>query len=435
MRRSSIRYLFQAKEFWISVLKGFLFLYIILFLLIYNAQAQYCSNNTRYTEVQFFDSTEITIANNIQYGTAPDHLGNAYPLRMDLYYPNLAVDTSAKRPFIMLFHGGGFSSGDKQAGDIKDLAIHLALRGFVCASVNYRIGYDFTEYGQYKARYRAIQDGHAALRYIVSNATTVRIDTSWLLVAGQSAGSLLALGMVYADQDELDSISLLYNATSTSVELGNLYTSGNNLTNTYTIKAIFNNWGGVNLTEVDRGEMIPTIAFHGELDTLVKIDADHTFLHYTLNGSRAIHQQLLANNICTELTVDTTGGHGIFRNSSSLFRAQRASCFFKSVFCNSCSNFYSIDSIATNCSEPLSLAQYSNNSVLIIYPNPFENSFKIGGLDSAATLSVYNSLGALVHQQEVKNAEVELALIPGIYFLHIIQAGNNRIYNTVVIKK
>ena len=78
----------------------------------------------------------------------------------------------------MLFHGGGFSSGDKQSGDIKDLCIHLDRRGFVCATVNYRLGYNFTEYGQYKARYRAIQDGHAAMRYIVNNANTVRIDTS-----------------------------------------------------------------------------------------------------------------------------------------------------------------------------------------------------------------------------------------------------------------
>jgi para-nitrobenzyl esterase len=120
-----------------------LILTTIFFALIGKAYGQYCTNDLRYTEVPYFDSTKITIGANIQYGIAQDFQGSPYTLRMDLYYPNLTIDTSPKRPFVMLFHGGGFSSGDKQSGDIKDLCVHLALRGFVCASVNYRLGHDF----------------------------------------------------------------------------------------------------------------------------------------------------------------------------------------------------------------------------------------------------------------------------------------------------
>lgn len=309
-----------------------LILLTVLFVLSGKALGQYCTGDTRYSEVAYFDSTEITTGANIQFAIANDYLGNPDTLRMDLYYPNLGIDPSPKRPFIMLFHGGGFSSGDKQSGDIKDLCIHLAQRGFVCASVNYRLGDAFSEFGQYKARYRAIQDGHAAMRFVVNNASAVRIDTSWIFVGGQSAGSLLALGMVYADPFELDSISLLYNSTAASAELGNLYSSGNNLTNTYSFKGIFNNWGGISENEVDVNEMLPTVAFHGELDTTVLIGADNSFLHYTLNGSQALHNDLIANSICSEITIDTTGEHGIFRNASSVFRAGRASCFLKVFF-------------------------------------------------------------------------------------------------------
>jgi len=112
---------------------------LIAVLLILNGKAsgQYCTSDKRFTEVDYFTSNEITTGTNVQFGIANDHLGNPYTLLMDLYYPNLGIDTSLKRPFIMLFHGGGFSSGDKQSGDIKDLCIHLAKRGFVCASVNY----------------------------------------------------------------------------------------------------------------------------------------------------------------------------------------------------------------------------------------------------------------------------------------------------------
>jgi len=416
------------------MIKRILFLTTALFILIGKANGQYCTNDSRYTEASFFDSTEITIGTNIQYGTAQDFQGNPYTLRMDLYYPNLAIDLSPKRPFIMLFHGGGFSSGDKQSGDIRDLCIHLARRGFVCASVNYRLGYNFTEYGQYKARYRAIQDGHAALRFVVNNANAVRIDTSWLFIGGQSSGSLLALGMVYADQSELDSISLLYSATATSVELGNLYTSGNNLTNTYSFKGIFNNWGGVTASEVDADEMLPTVAFHGEQDTLVKIDSDNSFLHYTLNGSRSIHNNLTANNICSEITIDTIGEHGIFRNASSIFRAQRASCFFKSVFCKNCSNFYTTDSIPSNCSTPLSVDEYNYGSNIKVYPNPFETSFSIKGIGGILDITIYNCFGQLVYKDEILNGIIQIDLISGIYFLNIKQVESNKSFTTKLIK-
>lgn len=398
------------------------------------AFGQYCTNNARYTEVAYFKSTEITTGANIQFGIANDHLGNPDTLLMDLYYPNLGIDTSPKRPFIMLFHGGGFSSGDKQSGDIKDLCIHLAQRGFVCASVNYRIGYDFTEYGQYKARYRAIQDGHAAMRFVVNNANAVRIDTGWLFVGGQSAGSLLAMGMVYADPSELDSISLLYSATATSVELGNLYTSGNNLTNTYSFKGIFNNWGGVATNEVDLNEMLPTVAFHGELDPTVLIDADNSFLHYTLNGSRAIHNDLIANNICSEISIDTIGGHGIYRNASSVLRAGRASCFFKSIFCNKCSNFYTTDSVPSNCSTPVNVDEFNFDSKIKVYPNPFENSFSIQGIDGNLDITIYNSFGQLIYKDEVANGIVQTDLIPGLYFIKIKLLDSNKSFTTKLIK-
>ncbi len=405
-----------------------------LFLFFGKANGQYCTNDSRYTEVAYFDTTQLTIGVNVQYGIAPDHFGNADTLLMDLYYPNLALDVSPKRPFVMLAHGGGFSSGNKQAGDIKDLCIHLAMRGFVCASINYRLGHDFSEYGQYKARYRAIQDANAALRFVVNNANAVRIDTSWLFVGGQSAGALIALGMVYADQSELDSISLLYNALATSVELGNLNTSGNNLNNTYTIKGVFNNWGGAVESEIDLDEMLPTIAFHGALDTTVQIDSDNTFANYTLNGSRALHDDLIANNICSELTVDTLGGHGIYRNASSIFRAQRASCFFKSVFCNNCTNFYATDSIPSNCATLLSTETNNFNAAFKVYPNPFENSFRIEGVEGDLEITIYNYLEQLVYKNVTSNPTVQIDLNPGIYFLNVKQVETNRSYFVKLVR-
>ncbi len=415
-------------------LKKSLSFFVIVFLLQLKCLGQYCTSDKRYTEVEYFTTTELTVGSNIQFAIANDHLGQPDTLLMDLYYPNVNVDKSPKRPFVLLFHGGGFSSGDKQSGDIKDLCIHLAKRGFVCASVNYRLEYDFSEYGQYKARYRAIQDGHAALRFVVNNAAAVRIDTSWLFVGGQSAGSLLALGMVYADQAELDSIALLYNTTSTSAELGGLYTSGNALTTTYTVKGIFNNWGGVTASEIDANELLPTIAFHGEKDTTVYIDADNSFLHYTLNGSRALHSVLIAKAVCSEITIDTLGGHGIYRNASSVFRAGRASCFFKSIFCNSCSNFYSTDSIPALCSNPATTIENTSAPVIRLYPNPFDNRFSVEGLQGNLEIAIYNSNGQLVARQQTDSNTVLIDLPPGLYFVKVQQSTTNTIFSAKLLK-
>jgi len=398
-----------------------------------NANAQYCTDDNRYTEAEFFKLTEITVGSNIQYGIAHDFQGNPDTLLMDIYYPNLAVDKSPKRPFIMMFHGGAFKAGDKRQGDIVDVCLELAKRGFVCASVGYRLGNDNSEYDDYRARYRAIQDGHAAMRYVVNNANVVRIDTSWIFVGGQSAGSVLSQGMVYADQYELDSISLLYNTTAISAELGDLYTSGNTLTNTYTIKGVFNNWGGVPSNEVDIDEMVPTIAFHGEQDSIVLID-EKSYSHFTMKGSRKMYNDLVANNVCYELTVDPTGDHGIYRGPSSKFRAQKASCFFKSVFCNKCSNFYTTDSIPSNCSMPLSINEQSYESNIKIYPNPIENSFNIQGIDGTLDITIYNCFGQLVYKDEVSKGIIQIDLIPGIYFLKIRQVESNKSFTTKLIK-
>ncbi|MDP1801206.1 MAG: T9SS type A sorting domain-containing protein, partial [Bacteroidota bacterium] len=219
-----------------------------------------------------------------------------------------------------------------------------------------------------------------------------------------------------------------------STELGNLYTSGNNLTHTYSFKGIFNNWGGVTKTEVDFNEMLPTVAFHGELDTIVKIDADNSFLHYTLNGSRAIHNDLIVKNICSELTVDTIGGHGIFRNASSGFRAGRASCFFKSIFCSTCINFYTTDSIPSTCSSPVSINENYFDQNFKVYPNPFDNFIKIEGVKGALDITIYNSFGQLVYKDEKSNGEIQISLMPGIYLLATKHLGSNKTFTTKLIK-
>ena len=56
---------------------------------------------------------------------------------MDIYMPD--GDTVTNRPFILYMHGGSFSAGTKNMTDCVDFCTSMAKRGYVSASINYRL--------------------------------------------------------------------------------------------------------------------------------------------------------------------------------------------------------------------------------------------------------------------------------------------------------
>ena len=74
----------------------------------------------------------------IQYGSAyNNYTRQEQKLLLDLYTPPLS-DKRTSRPAFVLIHGGSFVGGDK-AQSQSYLATALAQRGFVAASINYRL--------------------------------------------------------------------------------------------------------------------------------------------------------------------------------------------------------------------------------------------------------------------------------------------------------
>ena len=86
-------------------------------------------------------------------------------------------------PGVILIHGGGWRSGDKTQQN--PMAEELALKGYVAASVEYRLSIE--------ALYPAgVYDIKAAIRWLRSQATRYNIDTTRIAVLGCSAGGQLA---------------------------------------------------------------------------------------------------------------------------------------------------------------------------------------------------------------------------------------------------
>jgi len=98
--------------------------------------------------------------------------------KLDVYAPKSG---DGPFPLIVWIHGGGWQGGSK---DMCPMA-HETLRGYVVASINYRL----SQHAIYPAQ---IDDCQAALRWLRKNASQYKIDPERIGVAGGSAGGHLA---------------------------------------------------------------------------------------------------------------------------------------------------------------------------------------------------------------------------------------------------
>src|SRR5256885_1317013 len=111
------------------------------------------------------------------------------PLTLDLYLPGETVEPPPDGfPLVVFVHGGGWMGGDaRRSGafaDFPGVLASLAARGYVVASVEYRLSGEAT----FPA---AIQDVKAAIRRLRSDAAKYGIDPALAMTWGVSAGGPL----------------------------------------------------------------------------------------------------------------------------------------------------------------------------------------------------------------------------------------------------
>ena len=187
-------------------------------------------------------------------------------LFMDLYLPD---DSSHNHPLLVLLHGGAFFFGDKSERNMRGWSEHFAKCGYAVASVNYRMGFAISKSSIQQCGYQAVQDAHAALRYLVAHAEEYRIDPEHIFLAGTSAGSITALAAAFMNDNNCPPYVAKHKLVK---KCGRLHTSGNEYRNEVKIKALANMWGALyDLHELD-GCRIPVVSFHGTADKVVPFD-------------------------------------------------------------------------------------------------------------------------------------------------------------------
>ena len=259
---------------------------------------------------------------NISYGTATNFNGGIDSLKMDIYTP-ICDDQAhvAQRPLLVFIHGGAFLAGDKNENNLVALCKQFAQRGYVTASINYRLGFisdelawncNYPNYScvfatdsaeWYRAYFRAIQDGKGALRYLINRHKNYRIDTSNVFLAGESAGAFIALGIGLLDtlsekpmqayalsaagKPNTNTASCQYNVGKTfanSIARPDLGSIDGNIEPTnirYTIKGLGNFYGAMMsdlLKQQKANSPKPAIfSFHQPCDLVVPIDSGRVF--------------------------------------------------------------------------------------------------------------------------------------------------------------
>lgn len=216
-------------------------------------------------------------------------------LTMDVYLPG---KNERPRPLILFIHGGAFCAGDKAEPAYRDFCEWFTSLGYVTASINYRIGFVPSGPAIVRSGYRAVQDGRAALRYFVHNASTYNIDLSNIFVAGSSAGAITALNMEFMNDSNRPKET---RAGFLRDNLGLIDGSGNDYTDTFDIKAIASLWGGISDIDMLSCGDADIIMFHGDNDDIVPYGKGIPFAQTLLgNASSLVFDEMYGSKIIDE---------------------------------------------------------------------------------------------------------------------------------------
>lgn len=240
------------------------------------------------------------------------------PLELELYLPK----SDEPAPLIVWIHGGGYAGGTRKEGTPWFEAtsyIQKALdHGFAFASIDYRLGHEAT----FPA---AVNDAHAALRWLAKFSNHLNLEVSKTILWGESAGGHLAAitantfgddffeGNLGADKtDNLKIVALVdwYGATDLNTIVRPMDGTDETAPEVMRFPPEYFNLGSDRWLDQElrakaspvthiTSQSPPTLMVHGDVDTMVP-----------LQQSRVLAETLQSQGVKHELVVIPNGEHG-----------------------------------------------------------------------------------------------------------------------------
>lgn len=264
-------------------MKKFIYIAVLLF-----ANFLFSQCDGRY-ETEIFDEVDVTT---VTYS-------DLYNLSMDIYQP--VGDDMTNRPLIIFAHGGTFITGSKNNATMVDLCEAFAKRGYVTASINYRLAADvvglfnsFIFYTDTQMAYEvvlnAVMDGKAAIRYfrkdVAENGNTYGIDPDQIWAGGNSAGGVLFLHAGHVLSIEEFIAPLDSNRASIATDVfnsddedasnigGDIEGVSGNPGYSSQLSGVISLAGALHRSEYIDSADIPTVLCHGDADGVVPFDCN-----------------------------------------------------------------------------------------------------------------------------------------------------------------
>jgi predicted esterase len=259
--------------------------------------------NIKYKDLVF---ANITKTNDLSYSPGDSSKEKKAHL-FDLYQP--AGDKSTGRPLIILMHGGGFKFESKEAKDIRLWSKTFAQRGYVCAAINYTLSKKFPVFNFDELKrscYYAVLDTKQAVVYFKEHCKEYNIDPDKIILAGNSAGGMIALDAAYSTNPELAKFAGITDGNSDKKEL-------------LKVAGVINLWGAIFDLNWLKNSRIPIVNIYGSKDKVVS----PTHKDVPLYGAADIKTEANVLGIPNELKVFEGYSHQLQKHFNPLFSGNK----------------------------------------------------------------------------------------------------------------
>ena len=407
----------------------FTFLFAMISLGLY---AQTCSG--RY-QTEIYNQVDVTT---VDYGSAVNRLGDTVTLQMDIY--QAVGDTATDRPVVIFCFGGSFTAGSRTSGELVDFATDLAKRGYVCASIDYRLAGSplelVIEENIVKVVFSAVQDGKAAIRYFrkdFEEGNSLGIDPDNIFIGGTSAGGILAANLAYVD--EVTKLPAEWQVWAD--ENGGLEGSSGNPGYCSAPNGVFGFAGAVGDTAYIDANDPPFYGCHSTGDQTVQYGYGaplQGFAPVSLYGSGDIATRMDNLGIYNELDTYNDGAHPPFFIQDPALSAQRtadtknnlANFLYNILDCNP-NNLKKDDQQGCDTGNPTSIAELNAIKEWNLFPNPTDKFINVISENEIQRLIVVDAMGReMIALNDMHSKELAIDvqdLSAGVYFVYVQSGG------------
>ncbi len=363
----------------------------------------------------------VVVYQDIKYGFNTDYRGDSVSLFMDVYTP--FGDTLSNRPLLVLAHGGSFLQGNKGSSDMQMICTSFAKKGYVVASIQYRLGVDIfsgktLEQEFQQAVWRGAQDGRAAIRYMhktYANGNEFKFNPAQIYSGGVSAGGVLGLQLAFLDKpSELSTLSLDTNV------IGGIEGNSGNPGYPWKVKGVINLCGAMgNVTWMSDNKDISICNMHGTADATVPYKTNYFKFFGTnvalLNGGYSVDSAAKVYGIDSRLFTYEGAAHVPFvgsTESNQLYMDTTIDYVARYLYKNVTGN------IPSNLAEPNNI-----QNALLVYPNPATNWLQISHeTETINKVELLSMNGQLLQQWVGSDKQLHVAFnqqAAGLYLLKI----------------